>query len=750
MMNRPSLTTWRRLATILVVLLISAAALGLRLRATQLLPIDYDEDDYLGAAQRYAQFLAAGDVRGLVDYAYNYEHPPLTKLLYGAAILPLPPAPLLPERPSTDPPAKSLPQPHFRIARTVSAVLGALEVLALTILQPLAGLLLAVHTWTIKYTSQVMLEPLPSLTSLLTVLFYINSRRSRSSGRIRAATGWSILSAVALGLTAASKYTYCIVALAIAADAVWLALAARSLRDDAAARTLRDDAGALDHPLRAAIFELLLWGLIALAIFFAANPRLWSDPFGRLAQSLRYHGEYAQSAHVQQYNFPFWQPLVYLLGPVPWHPGVFVVMLDTFITVLAGLGLGRLWREYRVCALWLAIGLGFLLVWPTKWPQYILTITAPLSLAAGLGFRAALWEPLLRSVQRRRADGRTAAAARHAAAAQRVARRDARRAIPWLTPGIIALSLLALFPLIYQAAVALTDFNAISIRDGIQGGVWRAVRQGLTGQAQPVAVGIFESVTRTKEVHWAGPSVLIQLLGGAEPDLLAFNLLWAALSVSLQAVLGVAAALMLHRRGVRGRNVWRTIFILPWAIPEFVGALIWLRILEPGFGWLALAQGIPADALRAQAVAGPNATLVQLLVAATWYGFPLIMLAATASLKLTPDEVYDAAAMDGAVGWQRFRWITWPLMLPLLAPALFVRGIFAFNQFYLFYTMRVEPPTITLATASYYLFTPTGYFGGQFAVSAAINIFTVLVLLGLILWLARLTRGEATEEVTYA
>ena len=98
--------------------------------------------------------------------------------------------------------------------------------------------------------------------------------------------------------------------------------------------------------------------------------------------------------------------------------------------------------------------------------------------------------------------------------------------------------------------------------------------------------------------------------------------------------------------------------------------------------------------------------------------------------------------MDGAVGWQRFRWVTWPLMLPLLAPALFVRGIFAFNQFYLFYTMRVDPPTITLATASYYLFAPTGNFGGQFAVSAAINIFTVLVLLGLCL----LYTSDAADE----
>ncbi len=104
--------------------------------------------------------------------------------------------------------------------------------------------------------------------------------------------------------------------------------------------------------------------------------------------------------------------------------------------------------------------------------------------------------------------------------------------------------------------------------------------------------------------------------------------------------------------------------------------------------------------------------------------------------------------MDGAAGWRQFRWITWPLLLPLLAPAIIVRSIFAFNQFYLFYTMRVNPPTVTLATASYYLFAPTSYYGGQFAVSAAINIFTVLVLMGLIMWLDRWSK--AAEGVTYA
>jgi hypothetical protein len=371
----------QRVLYIALALGVLALALGLRLRAVRLLPIDYDEDDYLGAAQRYAQFLAAGDVRGLVDYAYNYEHPPLSKLAYGLAILPLPEAPLLPEGSSTLPPAGTLPQPHMRVARTVSAVLGALEALALAFLNPLAGLFLAIHTWQIKYTSQIMLEPLPSLMSALAVLFYYRAMRAPAGNR-RASRVWLILSGIALGLTAASKYTYCVAGLAIAAD-FGLRLLDRGKVD---AR----QAGAQQAGTR----ELLLWGLISLAVFFAANPRMWSDPLGRLAQSLLYHGDYAQSAHVRQYNFPFWQPLVWLLGPVPWHPGVFVVALDTLIAILAGLGLGRLWRRYRVFALWLAVGFGFLLIWPTKWPQYILTITVPVCLAAAEGFQGMLWDPL--------------------------------------------------------------------------------------------------------------------------------------------------------------------------------------------------------------------------------------------------------------------------------------------------------------------------------------------------------------------
>ncbi|MEK7328565.1 MAG: hypothetical protein AAB217_25240, partial [Chloroflexota bacterium] len=125
-MTHPSLRS--RTLRLLAILAVTLLALGLRLRAVDRLSIDYDEDDYLGAAQRYAAALRAGDWDRIVNYDFNSEHPPLTKLVYGISILSLPPGLEIPERPSTDPPARVLPRPHFTFARLTAATFGALEV----------------------------------------------------------------------------------------------------------------------------------------------------------------------------------------------------------------------------------------------------------------------------------------------------------------------------------------------------------------------------------------------------------------------------------------------------------------------------------------------------------------------------------------------------------------------------------------------------------------------------------------------
>ena len=202
MINKILLT---RLASIAAVIVVTLIALSARLTAVDKLPIDYDEDDYLRAGQIYATGIQTGDWSVFTRENYRTEHPPLTKIVNGLVMAPLPPAPEIPDRPTTADPARSLPQPHLDNVRTAHAIFGTLEVLVLALINPLAGLLLAVHTWTIKYTSQVMLEALPALTSLLVVVFYLKSRRKRSFNL------WTLLSAIMLGLTTASKYPYTMV-----------------------------------------------------------------------------------------------------------------------------------------------------------------------------------------------------------------------------------------------------------------------------------------------------------------------------------------------------------------------------------------------------------------------------------------------------------------------------------------------------------------------------------------------------------
>ena len=716
-----------KVVRILAVLAVVSLAWFLRMRAVEQLPIDFDEDDYLRAAQQMAGAMRNNEWAALQDLNYRPEHPPFAKLAYAAAIAGLPPAEEIPDRPTTAQPATSLPQPHLQTARQAGAALGTLQVALLALLNPLAGLFLGIHSWTIKYNSQVMLEALPALTSAIVVL---SSERSRmfESGR---KWSWLLVSAVFLGLTAAAKYMYALAGIVVLIHWGWQLW---QRRED-------EDAGLIP----AYLIPAFIWGVTSLIVFFLANPYLWPDPVGRLLGSVLYHGDYSQSAAVQNTGWPMWQPFVWLFGSVPWHPGVFVVLLDLVITVFALLGLRGLGRKRPLYLIWLGIVMLFLLIWPTKWPQYVLTLTFPLSLAAAYGFQETVGQPFLAWFKALRRNGISLPDAK----TRLRNRQSLRKSLLWLLPGLLIMGLITYYPLIYQTGMAMTDISSFSLRDGLDGGIGREIQEGFTGNAETVEVSFFDRPS-SREVNFAGLSLIGQLFVGTG-GFIAFELLWTVLVVFLQLVLGVGAALLLHQSYVRYKGFWFTLFVVPWAIPEFVGALSWMHIFDPSSGSLSLySQNAPPEAISRSLAAwqnNPQLTMLVLLIIGTWMGFPLMMLAATAGLKLIPAEALDAANVDGATRWQLFRWVLWPMLLPLLTPVIIIRAIFAFNQFYLFLVLRTQGSLITFATLSYY-FADASFFGGWYGASAAINVFTVLILLLLLLWFGRLSR--ANEGVTYA
>jgi hypothetical protein len=372
-----------KVGRIAVVFTVVALAWLLRVRAAQMLPIDYDEDDYLRAAQDMAEVIRAGEWGDLRELNLRPVHPPLAKLAFGLAIAGLPPAEKVPDRWDMPVQAASLPQPHLDWARYSAAIFGTLEVLLLAILNPLAAFFLAIHTWTIKYTSQVMLEALPAFTSAAAVMSY---ERSRVYG-LKPGWMWLLLSAVFLGLTAAAKYVYALVGIAILIHWAWMFIGGTTGKGRRLLRWLG---------------QALLWGLLSLLLFFLVNPYLWPDPVNRLADSIFFNVLFSQSTHVQEAGLPPWQSLVWLSQSVPWHPGVFLLPLDLLIFILAILGLRRLWREWPLYAIWLFTAFVFLFLWPTKWPQYVLVLTFPLCLSAALGFTPVIWEPVRSWWERRR------------------------------------------------------------------------------------------------------------------------------------------------------------------------------------------------------------------------------------------------------------------------------------------------------------------------------------------------------------
>ncbi len=690
---------------ILAVLIVAFIAWTLRARAVDKLSIDYDEDDYTRAGQEYAHLIRTSDWSGFLETNYRPEHPPLAKIVIGVSFLSVPEEELLADRPTTAEPNKYIPRPLVNAGRTINAFLGWLTVLLLAIVNPLAGLALATHTFTIKYVSQIMLEALPALTSFGMALAYLQFKKTRK-------TGWLVTSAVLLGLTAASKYLYCVVGIAILID--WF-LTARE----------RDE-------VKPFFKQALLWGVLGVVIFFAANPFLWADPVQRLRESVFYHAGYSTGAEeVKNAGFPVWQVFNWLVfSPSAWHPDVFVFSPDFLIAIFAVFGLSALWKKERLYILWLGVAILFLLFWPTKWPQYILTFTVPLSLAAAEGLTQ-IWQGVVDAWKTRRAPYN---------------KKESRQAIPWLVPGLLAFILLTLLPFLFQLGVSITDFNSRSIRDGFQGGIWREVSGGLTGQIEPIESEFPASGNEVQYTGFSGYLPIFEFI--TSQGIFVFNILWMVVSTGMQVLLGFGLAILLNQRGVKLGKFWQALFILPWAIPEFIGALLWLNIFVPGIGWLSLAADKYGEAFPLQFLIGweqsPSMWFFVFLIPAVWYGFPLILLATNAGLKTIPKEVLEAASLDGADSFQTLRHMTIPLLMPMMLPAIIIRGIYAFNQFYLFQAFFFTRST--LATLSYNLFNPNSGFGGvpggQFATSAIINIITVIILIVLVAQFNRQTQSR--------
>ena len=172
-----------------------------------------------------------------------------------------------------------------------------------------------------------------------------------------------------------------------------------------------------------------------------------------------------------------------------------------------------------------------------------------------------------------------------------------------------------------------------------------------------------------------------------------WNIGFALLSVALTFALGTVLACLLQWKALRGRAIYRTLLILPYAIPAFIPILVFRGLFNEGYGEinhvLAALFGIAPKWFTDPALAR-----TMILVVNTWLGYPYMMIIASGMLQAVPDELYEATAIDGAGPWINFAKITLPQIFPPLFPLLIASFAFNFNNFSLIYLLTGGKPDI--------------------------------------------------------
>ena len=223
------------------------------------------------------------------------------------------------------------------------------------------------------------------------------------------------------------------------------------------------------------------------------------------------------------------------------------------------------------------------------------------------------------------------------------------------------------------------------------------------------------------------------------------SLIWVFGSVSLQFLGGFAAALLLHQ-GFRGRALVRTVTLLPWIIPGIVVALVWEWLYQPNYGVindLLIRAGLLRD--RVAWLSDPALAMPAVIAANVWRGVPFFAIMLLAGLQSIPDDLYEAARVDGASVIQRFWHLTLPLLRPIIVVATATRIIWTFNYADLIFVMTSGgPANATQITSTYTLL--QAYSNLDFGYAATLSIVLLIIMLVFTILYLRVTRGvESTS-----
>ncbi|ARF59405.1 carbohydrate ABC transporter permease [Streptomyces gilvosporeus] len=250
-----------------------------------------------------------------------------------------------------------------------------------------------------------------------------------------------------------------------------------------------------------------------------------------------------------------------------------------------------------------------------------------------------------------------------------------------VAPVVLVIGVIIGFPLVRGVFLSLTDANEANVQRDIGVNHIPATYK-FTGLDNYTAI-------LTDDVFW---------------NRLGWTVLWTVACVSLTFLLGLTLATMLNRT-LRGRTFYRLALILPWAIPAFISVFTWQMLYNEKSGLLnKLLAGGGIDAIPW--LNDPTWAKLSVIAVNVWLGVPFMLVTLLGGLQSIPGELYEAAEMDGANAWQRFRNITMPGLRAVSSTVILLSTIWTFNMFPVIFLLTRGGPgdaTEILVTYAYRL-----------------------------------------------
>jgi arabinogalactan oligomer/maltooligosaccharide transport system permease protein len=290
-----------------------------------------------------------------------------------------------------------------------------------------------------------------------------------------------------------------------------------------------------------------------------------------------------------------------------------------------------------------------------------------------------------------------------------------RTAYLFLIPAILGMILLSIFPFLYGVGLSFTDTTLFNQDKSF---LERFV--GLANYADVlIDFDLYEGEVGSRVLDYTNFYWTLFM-----------TVVWTVSNVVIGVSLGLGLALLLNIKGLRGVGIYRTLLILPWALPNYITALTWKGIFHPQFGAAnEVIQAFGGDPVRWFDSVWPS--FFTGLATNGWLSFPFMMVVCLGALQAVDEEMYEAAKLDGAGPWSRFRHITLPSLQSTLMPAIVVSVVWTFNMFNVIYLVSAGQPggaTEILVTRAYKLAFEDYRYG--YAAAYSVVIFLLLLVYG--------------------